>query len=467
MTARSTVAIHLTESVTWARAGDRTVDRPAGVAITAGRVGVAVDRSTAASDEVFEPSPIRYVGDDVLLLGGAVVDVAAVLEEVLADAIGALGAATPVDRLVLTCPSGWGTVRRRALVAAGRRVAREVRTVPVAEVAATVANPDGADRFGIVLEIGMLSSEATVTAGGSTSVDSIGAMDLTSRPESVADLVDAIHPELPDHPEWVAVVGVLPPPVVDALARKLRERWGADVPVCEASERQLLESASEWGLRQAGPLPVPHRETKRDAVNAAARRRRIRSVVAIGVLVLAGVAGWSAFTAVRGSDGAATVAAPQATGTSASNAPGTPSVSPHRVSTGRAALDVPAGWHRRTASDGSDRVELVRDDGRPARILLVQKDLRAGADLDAVAVTLADQIAERSATFGAIDQVEFDGRPALSYLETPDDQSQVVWRVFVVDGLQISVGCQAPLTDPGSVDPACGEVSRSITVAVN
>ncbi|EME21313.1 hypothetical protein G419_09956 [Rhodococcus triatomae BKS 15-14] len=467
MTARSMVAVHLTESATWARSGDRTVERPAGVALSSGHVAVAVDRATAASDEVFEPAPIRFVGDDVLVLGSTAVDVADLLEEVLADALVAVGAATPVDRLVVTCPTSWGTRRRRVLVAVGRRVAREVRVMPVAEAAAPETNSDDTHRFGVFFEIGMLASEATATFGGAVSVDAIGAMDLISRPESVSELVESVQRALPDVPEWVAVVGVLPPPVVDALAREVRRRWDADVAVREVSERDLLDSAYGWGSLQAGPSGS---DRERHSVRPN-DRRLVGSVVAVGVLALAAVAAWPVFTALRGSDDGAQVVSetPIVAGVTGAVDPAAdpPAAMPGRVATGRAAVDVPAGWHPRAASDGSDRVELVRDDSRPARILLVQKDLRDGADLDAVAVTLAGQIAERSDTFGPIEHVEFDGRPALSYRETPDGESHVAWWVFVADGLQVSVGCQAPRTDPDSVEPACGDVARSVTVAVS
>ena len=468
MTGRSVVAVHLTESATWARHGSRTIERPSGVTVAAGGLVVGVDRAMAASDDVFDPAPIRFVDDDVLLLGTDAVDVVEVLAEVLADAVVAAGAVTPVDHLVVACPTGWATRRRRVLAAAGRRLAREVRVVTVADIAAAAMDPDGANRFGVVLEVGMLASEATATVGGGrVGVDSIGAMDLSVRPEAAAELAEVVHTANADVPEWVAVVGALPTAVVGGLADALRGRWGLDVPVCEIPPRTLVGAAFEWGLGQAGRLPrvsgpgddsepVPARPSRRWGVVLAAF---VAFVVGAAWIVVSSSADDTPTT------GNASAEAPVVSDAVISTPAPASIAAPVRVTSGRAALEVPPGWHRRGSEGGADRVELVRDDGRPARILLVQKELLPGADLDAVAVTLGDQIESRSDTFGGLSRIEFDARPALAYVEVPDPDSQVAWRVFVSDELQVSIGCQALRGEPDSVAQACDAVAGSVMIS--
>ncbi|CRK50491.1 conserved hypothetical protein [Rhodococcus sp. RD6.2] len=468
MTGRSVVAVHLTESATWARQGGRTIERPSGVIVAAGGLVVGVDRAMAASDEVFEPAPIRFVDDDVLLLGTDAVDVVEVLAEVLADAVVAAGAVTPVDHLVVTCPTGWLTRRRRVLAAAGRRLAREVRVVTIADIAAAVMDPDGANRSGVVLEVGVLASEATATIGGGrVGVDSIGAMDLSVRPEAVAELAEVVHTAHADVPEWIAVVGTLPTGVAGGLADALRRRWGLDVPVCEIPPRTLVGAAFEWGLGQAGQLPRVSGPGDDSEPVPARTSRRWGVVLAAVVTVVVG----AALIVVHGSvddtptTGNASTDAPVVSDTVIPAPAPTSIAAPAWVSTGRAALEVPPGWHRRGSEGGADRVELVRDDGRPARILLVQKELLPGADLDAVAVTLGDQIEARSDTFGELSRIEFDARPALAYVEVPDHDSRVVWRVFVSDELQVSIGCQALRGEPDSVAQACDAVAGSVMIS--
>ncbi|GAA1041003.1 hypothetical protein GCM10009557_63710 [Virgisporangium ochraceum] len=110
---------------------------PSGVCAVPG-AGLSTGRdarhAARARPECFEPAPKRLVGvSESVLLGEAevpVVDlVAAVLGRVRDEAVRVAGA--PVSAAVLTCPAGWGPLRRGVLAAAADRVGLVVdRLVP-------------------------------------------------------------------------------------------------------------------------------------------------------------------------------------------------------------------------------------------------------------------------------------------------------------------------------------------------
>ncbi|MGW0177644.1 type VII secretion-associated protein [Rhodococcus sp. NPDC003322] len=436
---RQPTAVHLTETRVWARHDDRTVERPAGVMIDAAGLVVGVDRATAVGDDVFEPAPIRYIDDEVLLLGTTTVPVREVLAALLAYVAAAVGASTPVDVLVLTCPTGWATRRRRVLAAAGRAVAGEVRVIAAADAVDRVLDDDG-----IVIEVGMLSSTASSTEDDAgVSVDTVGSMDLSERLDAAAELVSAVHAWQPEAPARVAITGELSASRAATLAAEVSRAWGALPRVREVRGAAVVDGAYSWALDLLGHrAPDPEPEPR-------PRRRLPRAIVAGALL-------------------AAVAAAAVAWNLGRSDPEGTAAVGPAVevwAASGRAAITVPAGWVERTPASRPDRVELVRVDGRPARILLVHKELNPGADLDAVAGTLAARIAERADTFGPLERVDVGSRPALSYREFPDPDSQVRWQVFVTDGLQVSLGCQAPRDRLPDLEPQCDDVARSVTVA--
>lgn len=466
MTEPSVVSVFLTDTATWACSGTRVVDRPSGVGLAAGQLRVAVPRGAPGMDEsgvdepgvdepgvdeTFEPAPIRFVDDAVLLLGSTPVDVGGLLAEILADAVTAAGAATPVDVLVVACATDWGARRRRTISEAGRSLARRVLVVSVADV---IGRDPGGE---LVLEIGELAS--TISAADDTAtVDSLGSLDMAEDSTCVTEFAGVVQREHPSVPDSVTVVAQLSEWTRSELVVALRRVWGVDVRVMEVRGSAVAEAARDWGLHLGSESRT---QTERTAAGPR-RLRRAGRVTAGALSVLAAVAAIAAAVAAIGSAGddgdVQTVAAAEQ---ASADAPHT-----ERVRSGRASIDIPAGWRRR--DDGQslpDRVELVRGDGVPARILLVHKDLRPGSDLDAVAVTLATQIADRADTFGPLGTAELDSRPVLVYEETPDPDSQVRWTVLVVDGLQVSVGCQALRDALDAMGPDCDHVLRSVAVS--
>ncbi|MFD4470216.1 type VII secretion-associated protein [Rhodococcus sp. NPDC058505] len=428
--AAAVTAVHLTDSTMWVHRGDRSAHRPAGVLVADGGLEVGVDRSMAVGDDAFESSPALFVDDDVLLLGETAVPMPEVLAAVLAHGIAAVGAAVPVGLLVLTCPSGWGIRRRRVLTAAGRAVAREVRVIAVADAVRRLV---GAEEPGIVVEVGELGSAATVGSAHLV-IDTIGSRDLVETDDAAPELVTMLHAAWPEVPAWVAVTGE---PPAARLAVELHRGWDGLPRAVEVRGAAVAAAAHAWGVELAGP-PRPDREP------SPTRRSRARPY-GVGILLVGVLAAGAAWIL----PGAAPDPVP---------------AEPPRMASGRASITVPDGWEQR-ATGRADRIDLRPADGHPARMLLAQKELNPGADLDAVARTLAGRIAERPGTFGELGRVNLDSRDALAYREFPEPDSQVRWHVFVIDGLQVSLGCQASPDLLVDLEPACDRVGRSVTVA--
>ncbi len=439
-------AVHLTETTVWACRRGRTRSVPAGVHVEDGVF--TVGRSDGPPDR-FEPAPIRFVDDPVLLLESTAVPVADVLAALLDRAVTAVGGVIPLDVLVLTVPTGWGTRRRGTLTAAGRTVARDVRLVDLADAVVWAVDGPAASATGdaaaVVVDVAALSFSATSTSGtigsGEDRVVSVelGSMDLAEQGFAARQFVDTLYSWRSQTPAWVALVG---DPVGDRVVAEFRRRWGGGLKVLEPTGVEIVEATCRWGTSAGTESDVrfPNRQLM---------RRVIATVAAVTGLAGVGIAVWNWSTPVR--EPAVSAASVEFT--------------PARLASGLAEVTIPPGWRERSTSGGADRVEMVRQDGRAARILLVHKELNEGADIEAVASTLATRIAERADTFGALRRVEVDARPALRYEERPDPDSLVRWLVVVGAGQQVSIGCQAIETDMADVDAACGEVVRSLNVA--
>ncbi|MFF0818537.1 type VII secretion-associated protein [Rhodococcus sp. NPDC003318] len=453
MIERTVAAVHLTETRVWARHGDRTIDRPAGVLLDAGVLEVGVTPIGAVDPDVYEPSPLRFVDDSFLALGDNTIPMSEVLAALFGRTLGLVGAAGPVDLLVLTCPTEWGSSRRRTMTAAGRSVARDVRVLSVADAVEATVDAEGP---GVVLEIGILESAATSTvAVGTISFDELGAMDLAERADAATELAVGVHDRCHDAPAWVAVTGRAERSESGPLAAALRTAGRSSPRVVVVDGAAVVTSAHEWGLGIMHSGTAPRR-------TAAHRGRRAVAVAAAvsAVAVASGLGTW----ALRLPNEAAPPAATVAPGSSVELVPTstpTPAVS---AVVGRVAVVVPSGWHERVPASRPDRIEMVRDDGVPARILVVHKELTAGSDFDSVAEILADRIAERSETFGPLSEIDVDARHALTYREAPDPDSEVRWLVFVGEDLQISIGCQGLRDRLGGLEADCDRVVRSLEV---
>ncbi|WJY99047.1 hypothetical protein CHAN_02080 [Corynebacterium hansenii] len=123
-------------------------------------------------------------------------------------------------------------------------------------------------------------------------------------------------------------------------------------------------------------------------------------------------------------------------------------------------VEMPEGW-RIDAAAGADALVLV--DGGTMRVLVSAGRLPAGTDVDALAAGLAEH-AEGTPGMDAVRREVLEGLDVVVHEERPADGSVVLWQHRVVDGWQISVGCQFRGATIPQVRPICGEAVRTAAV---
>lgn len=124
---------------------------------------------------------------------------------------------------------------------------------------------------------------------------------------------------------------------------------------------------------------------------------------------------------------------------------------PVRLAGAGVAVTLPAGWRE---VPGAVPGMLVAHDGGPMRILLTAGGV--AADLDPAG--LAEALRARAAADPALDRVRLDGAgPAARVVleERPGDGTVVLWRHRLVDGVQLSVGCQFRGGTVPQIRPVC------------
>ncbi len=135
---------------------------------------------------------------------------------------------------------------------------------------------------------------------------------------------------------------------------------------------------------------------------------------------------------------------------------------------GPVSVRVPAPWRRTELSGdrpddgrGLRAVFAAPDDGR--RLITVVTALRPGATRESVAASLAGRAAQRGddvvVEFSA--SSSYAGREVISYREAPVSGPAVRWYIVVLDGIQVSTGCQDG-TGAESVDDACRTAVASL-----
>ncbi|MFE3292948.1 type VII secretion-associated protein [Rhodococcus sp. NPDC059234] len=444
------LALHLAETTVWARCGDRQWQCGAAAFVIDGRL--AFGRWPAATPAAnVEAAPIRFVDDEFLVLGAGVFPMADVLAGLLAHVAGRCPVPGPIDVLVLTCPAHWGEDRRRTLAEAGRAVAGDVRLLPVPEALyrGLAVRPAG---DGLVLDVGLLESVAA-RPGGRDCIRfaECGGADLVESFSAADDLAESLRRQWVGVPSWTLITGELPAGSARALVEALGRGRDRSQSVSVVVGSVVAAGAYEWGC-ELGESPTLTGDVASRVVGSTRRIRQSvpAAALALVVAVTLGVLAWKANSIDPGS-----VSAPMA---------GSAPSESQRVGVGRAAVAVPSGWHVR---DGGrlDRAEMVPDDGTPARILLVRTELVPGADLDAVESTLRSRVAEHPDRIRSIERMDVDARQGLSYVESPDLDSQVRWRVFVGDQLQVSIGCQTIPQRWADLEDHCDQVTRSLVVA--
>ncbi|MFC4604681.1 type VII secretion-associated protein [Rhodococcus kronopolitis] len=426
----------------------------------------------------YERHPVRYIDDRLLAVGREMLEMAEVLVGLLAHAAAGSGCAEVVDVVVLTHPANWGRLRRDSLAAAGRSVGREVVLVPLPE-AVRRAVGTGDDTEVAVLDVGRLTS--TLTIGGSADCIHLGewgSADIAGRADagpavrgSEGDSAAPLREACQAWPPWVLVTGELSTHDRQVL-RKALDSAGSPATVVRAVTGSQVVAGALALARERRPTTPPESPSPGAAEFVPPRRRWLR--IGAGVSVGSALVALAAAAVVVG----LSPESPHPETPSPSPSPSPPLSVPaavgvavpepvERSNTGRVAVPVPPGWGERAEGRREDRLEFVRDDGAPARILVVQKELEPGADLDAVADALRRRIAQRPGIFRDFGLEESGGRELLTYREVPDPDSEVRWRVLVVDGLQVSIGCQTTIDRwPDLVEP-CEQVIRSVAVTVD
>ncbi|ALA68400.1 type VII secretion-associated protein [Corynebacterium lactis] len=127
------------------------------------------------------------------------------------------------------------------------------------------------------------------------------------------------------------------------------------------------------------------------------------------------------------------------------------------------ALSLPGGWQR---DDTSPRDRLIAVNGGDMRVVAQSYPLSDGASLEHIVAGLTSHsevdatmsIPVRSQLYG-IDMVTLQERP-------PSGQSVVLWHHKIIDGVQVSVGCQFRGSDIPRQRPACEKAVQSAIPAL-
>ncbi|MDG3008993.1 type VII secretion-associated protein [Rhodococcus sp. D2-41] len=518
----TTVVVDLTVAAIGARCDARTYRGPAAVYVDTwdpvpGGIRYGDDAVAAAGRRPrrVEPYPLAWIDDAALVLAGRLVAVDDLVTGLLRDGVGRV-CPSGADLLVLTVPSHWGSRRRARLRSCAEGVAPRLVLVETA-VAVWAGSGPGGDRA-VVLESGPLGSATTLVAGGRVRGCALDAELLPQdldRPDGAAraaDLVGAVvegdwavsevlvagtAPESLQF-EWAlrerGLTGVVDVAAPDAALRGA-ERVGPDVAQVEAGAEAaanragVVDPAVERARVDVRPGPPP---AEADADGPPAPRRasgRKLAALAAALLVIAVAGAWliwprsndavtaepavtevptaTAQTPIRGSSAVplpSTVQGSSAARPSPSPSTSTPqarTVTDHRVS-----LQVPKSWWEtdREAVGRGSRVRVEGPDG--SRLMLVQNPVAYGAGQDEVAAQLRRTIADRGPTsFDGFDPyAEYAGRDVIAYREHTASGSTVHWRVLVLDGLQISVGCEPSEMHPDRVADVCDQAIRTLHV---
>lgn len=124
-------------------------------------------------------------------------------------------------------------------------------------------------------------------------------------------------------------------------------------------------------------------------------------------------------------------------------------------------VELPAGWR---VDERVTAEALVLVDGGTMRVLVSAGEVPWGMDADGIVAGLTAHAAGDPAMDGVRREV-IDGLDVVVHEERPPDGSVVLWQHKLVDGWQVSVGCQFRGATIPQVRPVCGRALRSAAVA--
>lgn len=381
-----------------------------------------------------------------------------------------------VDVMTILHPAHWGRTRCGVLGAAARRSANDVETLPIA-LAVPAPTSSGA---WIVVECAETTTTAVAVRPGPQGTSEItacafapstGVLDLEPGADASAGTDAAPDTGIEVGSAWIAVVNELIDevsgdegagpvcvvgPSAETVARLLSTDAGRDVRVVPEPALVACRTASSQSGAGSGSGSDASEPARRSWVDQVPRPEPVRPTgrsVVIGaslaaVALLLAVGSMLAVRYTRGSESQPAAAPLQ------------------RVEIGRASTELPDSWQVR--GDRSGRLDLVPDDGRDGRIVVLPTELAVGTAWDSVVRGLERKIGERGAAGPFSDfaaDVEFGGRRSAAYVEAPADGSRVRWYVLLEDDVQVSVGCQYRDAGWEAIAKDCERAVRAVTVA--
>ncbi|MGC0365217.1 type VII secretion-associated protein (TIGR03931 family) [Rhodococcus sp. 27YEA15] len=468
------VAVHVGHSTVWAASGEQVFECAADL------------RSDSSVSGVVEMSPLVFVDDDYVDVDDRIRPTVLALADLFERVVRGCGVPGP-DRVYLTHPSHWGHRRRNQFLDAARRVASDVMLVPMAVAVARSRRSQWRDRCVVVEqrptevavsvveecgdELRITFSRVAANRELMSLVASVGAisrrdamMVVGMQSRRTAALLDA---DVPGSSVRGGIRAVDESELVTAVIDpRLRP-----IPAAGVDDRVLRE---EWQARVAD---VAVRPEPADIGPATTRSRRRRAVLA-GVLTLVAVAvvGLTIRTAgIEKSNSALDkpISTIRQTGIPESGPPvEEPGAAPTSLAAGQVRVGeveavFPSGWRFIPKSAEPGRTDAVPPTGTDRKIVIVETALRPGSTVDEVHDSLHQQFSafEDPLRFGEFAVVGgADGRRTATYVEFPDNYSEVRWRVYVEGGFQISVGCQYLLDEWDAVAADCRRVWETVHV---
>ncbi|MGW6698591.1 type VII secretion-associated protein [Nocardia sp. NPDC055049] len=424
-------------------------------------------------------SVVQYLAGGVLALPPRMPTVGQALSALLAAIMDTLRVTPLCEQIVVVHPTSWGQPELDLFGTAAQQFTHEVAFEACALRASAVDVTASRSRRTAIIEFGMLSTSASSVTYDTygTHVEAVevepnlAASELADE-EGFGRLTALLDRLLADRPaDVVQVFGATDPAVLASVTAAVESVCGAGVPVSPLTGTDLarptqktpaytpnIPPAAEWMQplreRAAATNPVDRRPLYIGAAALAA----VVAAAAIGGFFLFGSGDQQATAAV------ATTSAPVVTSAAPQPTSAKPKPKPTTETVGRVVIEIPAGWHRTTATEA--RADLVPDEAARHRITITQKPVTPGAGYDEVAADLSAQIAKKPA--GTVTpmrrDVVFAGRPGLSYEERPADGSTVRWQVLVERGIQVSIGCQYAENGWAGVMSACEQVVGGVHV---
>ena len=132
---------------------------------------------------------------------------------------------------------------------------------------------------------------------------------------------------------------------------------------------------------------------------------------------------------------------------------------------GNVGVVVPAGRASDRGGSAAGRMDLIPASGNDRKIVIVEKELRAGVEFDAVEIDLREQLSAiriHSASETSKSTVAVDGRKVLCTGNFRMDIPKFGGRICL-RGRQVSIGCQYLVGEWDAFEPECVQIVESLS----